>query len=205
MAKFPKTAFIISLSVHLAIIAAAFVLPKIFFQMELPGPGDEVIVLFVEPAGDVAFGPSHAAKMRKAARHKGVVPESLSEVTAIDDRGSGHDSGEDMDDISAGGVQATGGPGTSPGHGGSDLLSQIWSKVNASKYYPASARRNGITGSPKVSFAIDREGSVKWVKLVRSSGRLILDEAALKTVRRSTPLPYYPKPITVIIKYSLTN
>ena len=205
MAKFPKTALTISLAVHAAIIAGGFILPSLISQEELPGRGEEVMVLFVEPAGNVAFGPDHATRTRKAARHGGAVPESLSEVTAVDDRSADADSGEDVDDASAGGVRAAGGPGTSPGHGGSDLLAQIWKRIDESKYYPASARRNGITGSPKVSFAIDEGGRVRWLKLVRSCGNLTLDEAALKAVRRATPLPYYPKPITVIVKYSLTN
>jgi protein TonB len=104
-----------------------------------------------------------------------------------------------------GGTRGIGGPGKSMGSGGSELLSRIWRRINESKYYPASARRSGITGSPRVAFAVDEGGQVRWVKLVQSSGRRILDDAAVETVRRAAPLPYYPKPITVAVKYSLTR
>ena len=56
---------------------------------------------------------------------------------------------------------------------------------------------------PRVTFAIGEDGSVKWVRLARSSGTAILDEAALAAVRRAAPLPYYPAPITLAVKYSL--
>ncbi|MDV2992963.1 MAG: hypothetical protein N4J56_002617 [Chroococcidiopsis sp. SAG 2025] len=50
--------------------------------------------------------------------------------------------------------------------------------------YPASARRRGVEGVPKVAFYVDRDGNVSNVQLVQSSGDEDLDAAALKQVSR---------------------
>jgi protein TonB len=50
--------------------------------------------------------------------------------------------------------------------------------------YPASARRRGVEGVPKVAFYVDRDGNVGNVQLVQSSGDADLDAAALKQVSR---------------------
>lgn len=65
------------------------------------------------------------------------------------------------------------------------------------------AKRRGMEGSPRITFAIDEDGSIKWVRLLDSCGKEILDRAAVDTVHRAAPLPYYPKPITLAVKYSL--
>ena len=50
--------------------------------------------------------------------------------------------------------------------------------------YPASARRRGVEGTPKVAFYVDRDGNVSNPQLVQSSGDADLDAAALKQVTR---------------------
>jgi len=50
--------------------------------------------------------------------------------------------------------------------------------------YPASARRRGVEGTPKVAFYVDRDGNVSNVQLVQSSGDADLDAAAIKQVSR---------------------
>ena len=42
-------------------------------------------------------------------------------------------------------------------------------------------------------------------KLAAKQGHAILDDAAKETVRRAAPLPFYPQPITLTVKYSLAN
>jgi len=39
--------------------------------------------------------------------------------------------------------------------------------------------------------------------MVHSSGSSVLDEEALATVKRAAPLPYYPSPIRISLKFSL--
>jgi TonB family protein len=193
-------AIAISLAVHIGAIAAAITLPYLLSQRDLPGPGEEVQVWLAEPSGDIAYGVRHGALKRSTKRSQADTEGmTLGKREAIPE--------ENDEEVSqrAGGTGGVGGPGISKDSGGSELLAKIWRRINASKYYPASARRSGITGSPRVAFALDENGQVRWVKLVASSGKRILDDAAVETVRRAAPLPYYPKPITVAVRYSLNR
>lgn len=97
------------------------------------------------------------------------------------------------------------GEGLGAGKDGDPLLKNIWRRINSSKYYPQIARRQGLEGTPRVTFLIGEDGSVKSVDIATSSGEAILDDAAKETVRRAAPLPYYPKPITLAVKYSLKD
>ncbi len=107
---------------------------------------------------------------------------------------------------SGGGAGGGHGGGIGPGRGkGNPVLSQIWVKINRSKYYPWIARKNGWEGSPRVRFVIGKFGEIRDVRLAESCGIHELDQAALETIRRSAPLPYYPKAITIAIRYSLSD
>jgi protein TonB len=87
--------------------------------------------------------------------------------------------------------------------GGNPILTKIVTRINRSKYYPEAARRDKIEGRPEVLFQIGPDGSISLVELKRSSGNKLLDDAALETVRRAAPLPYYEAPISVAINYIL--
>ncbi|HOE18385.1 MAG TPA: energy transducer TonB [Syntrophorhabdaceae bacterium] len=58
--------------------------------------------------------------------------------------------------------------------------------------YPAIARRMGWKGNLTVSFVICEGGSVENIRVVRSSGRKVLDENALSTIRAIQPFPKPP-------------
>jgi len=99
-----------------------------------------------------------------------------------------------------------GGAGYGSGKGEADpRLLEIWRKINRSKYYPEIARKEGLEGAPKVGFTVSLNGKVNEASLVKSCGHEILDKAALETVKRSSPLPFYPKPITIAVRYSLRD
>lgn len=57
------------------------------------------------------------------------------------------------------------------------------------KYYPASARRRGITGEVEVAFELNDQGEAGDLKILSGSGYAVLDKAALETVRRAEPFP----------------
>lgn len=95
------------------------------------------------------------------------------------------------------------GAGFGPGNSGDPRLTQIWKKINRSKYYPEAARRGGLQGSPRVVFSINENGSVTNVNLIDSCGEALLDAAALETIRRAAPLPYYPVPVKLAVRYEL--
>ena len=58
--------------------------------------------------------------------------------------------------------------------------------------YPSAAKRDGLQGTVLVAFAMRRDGSVVRVGVKSSSGRPVLDQEALETVRRAQPLPAIP-------------
>lgn len=103
------------------------------------------------------------------------------------------------------GVGGGSGSGIGGGSGGDPRLAEIWKKIDRAKYYPEIARHQGIEGSPRVTFSIREDGSIAGVDLASSCGQAILDEAAKEAVRRAAPLPYYPAPITLAVRYALTK
>lgn len=58
--------------------------------------------------------------------------------------------------------------------------------------YPPEARRAGIYGSLRMVVEIERDGSVKNVKILNSSGSTLLDDAAIRIVRLSGPFAPFP-------------
>lgn len=65
------------------------------------------------------------------------------------------------------------------------------------KEYPLWARRNNWEGTVGLHFVICRDGKVEDLRVVRSSGFNVLDEAAERTVRRIGKFPSIPKELTM--------
>ncbi len=64
--------------------------------------------------------------------------------------------------------------------------------IDASKQYPRRAQRRNMEGKATVSFIIMRDGSVKEIRLVQSTGYKVLDNAvleAIQSVSGKLPLP----------------
>lgn len=59
--------------------------------------------------------------------------------------------------------------------------------------YPDRARRQGWEGTAVVGLALSADGKVMDISILESSGRDILDDAALNMVRRASPLPRAPE------------
>ena len=57
--------------------------------------------------------------------------------------------------------------------------------------YPPQARRRWLTGKVRVAFTLQTDGHVRDVRVVRSSGRDVLDRCAVETVIDAAP---YPRP-----------
>jgi len=53
--------------------------------------------------------------------------------------------------------------------------------------YPEKAKRNGIYGSLSLKVAINADGTVNEILVLRSSGHKILDDAAIRIVRLASP------------------
>lgn len=62
--------------------------------------------------------------------------------------------------------------------------------------YPEAARRQGVEGSLVLSVDILADGSVEEIRILRSSGHEVLDEAAIRIVRLSAPFAPLPAEMT---------
>lgn len=69
---------------------------------------------------------------------------------------------------------------------------QLVAHLDRHKRYPAGARTEGEI---PVRFTIDRAGRILSAHLLKSSGSLVLDEAAVAMVRRSDPVPAPPESV----------
>ncbi len=88
---------------------------------------------------------------------------------------------------------------------GNPILAKIRTKIERAKFYPAEARGQKLSGRPKVEFEILQSGEIKNAKIISSSGSAILDNAAIETIRRAMPLPYFPEPIKLAINFDSAN
>jgi protein TonB len=58
--------------------------------------------------------------------------------------------------------------------------------------YPNAARREGLTGSPVIEVAIERDGRLRSARIQRSSGHAEIDAAALDILRVASPFDPFP-------------
>lgn len=71
----------------------------------------------------------------------------------------------------------------------SQYASMVVRAIQANRFYPASARNDGVTGSVSVHFTVGPSGRVRSAHVIRSSGSATLDGAALQIVRSIAPPP----------------
>jgi len=77
----------------------------------------------------------------------------------------------------------------------SEYLRKLRTRLERARAYPIEARDRGWSGTASVRFSIGRDGGVEKLELAAGSGRRLLDEAALETVRRAAPFPAFPPEI----------
>jgi len=70
-----------------------------------------------------------------------------------------------------------------------DTLRALVRHLEAHRYYPVPARRQGIEGTVRLAFRIQADGRLAAVEVRESSGSRLLDRAAVRTVERASPLP----------------
>lgn len=83
---------------------------------------------------------------------------------------------------------------------------ELYAHIKRFQHYPEAARANGATGTASVVFTLDHGGRVVSARLAGSTGSPILDQEALATIRRASPMPAPPNgsaTITVPLHYSL--
>jgi protein TonB len=73
-------------------------------------------------------------------------------------------------------------------------LLHVKNKIENVWEYPYKARREGLSGVLVIKFSINKNGSIYRVRVLRSSGKNILDKAAVKAIynaARYNPFPHY--------------
>jgi periplasmic protein TonB len=68
----------------------------------------------------------------------------------------------------------------------------IQRSIDANWQYPELALQYGLQGRVVIEFAILENGRIEGVKLVRSSGSLLLDDEALRAIKAAAPFPPIP-------------
>jgi protein TonB len=71
-------------------------------------------------------------------------------------------------------------------------MTKLREKIESIWVYPPEAARRGIYGDLKIQFTINQDGSLGEVRLIRTSGYKMLDDAAMKALRDGQP--YWPLP-----------
>jgi protein TonB len=61
--------------------------------------------------------------------------------------------------------------------------------------YPDAARRDGITGKLLLDVALNPDGTVRNISVLRPSGHTLLDEAAIRIVNLAAPYAPFPPEI----------
>lgn len=188
-----KIALVNSVAAHLMVIITLFFGVSFWHSPnEEGGKGSgDVIGVWVK---EISSPSTEAPKSKK---NEGPVVKRENHINA--------NSSTPIDNGTGSGVGIGTGTGTGAGIGSDSTLTTIWKQINASKFYPQTAKKQKLEGIPKITFEIDSNGKIKWVNIATSSGEKILDDAAVETVKRAAPLPFYPKPVTVAVRYSLKD
>ncbi len=152
---------------------------------------------------------------------KSSVPETppvvkLPEATNLESSTAGaeiSDQGKEVKEGSpgiAGGIKE--GTGTSSGTGSgedgiesartkylNEHFAYIRNKILSNVSYPDPAKRKGWQGKVLLSFIITADGSVRDLRIVKSSGFTLLDRNAIETVRDTAPFPRPPDEAQLVI------
>jgi protein TonB len=81
----------------------------------------------------------------------------------------------------------------------SEHFAYIRDKILRNVSYPGSAKRMGWQGKVLLSFVITADGSVRALKVIKSSGFIMLDKNAIETVRDTAPFPRPPCEAQLVI------
>ncbi|WP_163271920.1 energy transducer TonB [Chelativorans alearense] len=74
----------------------------------------------------------------------------------------------------------------------SNYPGKIVSRLRRALRYPRAAQRERLRGEVGVAFTVAGNGAVSGIRVVRSSGSPILDQAAIESVQRAAPFPAIP-------------
>ena len=84
-----------------------------------------------------------------------------------------------------------------------DVVNTIRAAIERAKSYPPLARKRGLEGTATTEFTINGRGSPENIRIVRSSGSDVLDNAAKNTVLRASPFPQVSGSVEVPITFRI--
>jgi protein TonB len=144
----------------------------------------------VMPSASVAnsngASPQAAADNRAPGTPTGGEPTTGARISASESQGRSGGSGEGKSLALARGGGG-GGAGEYAGY-----LASLRQRLQQALRYPASARRQGLTGTVQLEIVVRADGSIGEVTVVTSSTYPTLDEAAVEAVRTLAPSPFPP-------------
>ena len=161
---------------------------------------------------------------RQPVEQRSAVPEPLPRLLPEEAGGTGTTAAEDarpITSVSAGlpastSTQSGGGDHVArqgrplvlhSGSGGNSehLLGQLRSRIERAIVYPPLARKRRMEGAVTVSFTVSEGGIPADLRLLRDSGYRLLDEEALNTVKRASPLPAIRGTVEIPIRFRLSD
>ncbi len=157
-----------------------------------------------EPAGSEGKSAPPSSESPRSLRD--LTPSLGKLVMARDEPSGGRGKGETRGNAVGTGGKAAGKEGvTEEGGGGFRLtplnapeiqyisyFASIKRKIELVWQYPYDAAVHGIQGDLQIDFVIGRSGKVEGIELVRSSGHKILDEEAVRSIRKAAPFDPIP-------------
>ncbi len=71
------------------------------------------------------------------------------------------------------------------------LATTLWKRVQALKRYPLQAVEDRAEGDVLLAAVVHSTGEITDIKVIESSGYLLLDQAAVEAVRKASPLTLF--------------
>ena len=78
-------------------------------------------------------------------------------------------------------------------------FSYIKDMINRKLEYPKIARKMGWEGQVRISFTVLASGESRDIRIIRSSGREMLDKNAVEAVKSASPFPRPPAEARIIV------
>jgi protein TonB len=170
-----------------------------------PGPAPPAATSEDADAAPAAVvGPEAVARAAAGvgAGDAGVPPAGQTATAAATGAGPAAGAGSRADAVPAGPATTAAVPDGIPGGGGSGVprdLAALRDMVQRRLGYPGLARRMGWEGRVTLSFVVCPDGRARDVAVVESSGRELLDQCAVDSVRKLTGLPASTAEAKVIV------
>lgn len=73
----------------------------------------------------------------------------------------------------------------------SNYIGNLFTKISENHTYPEEAKSDLLRGEVIIRFSVTPDGQVVYIEIARSSGHEILDQAALESIKKSTPFEVF--------------